>query len=183
MPPSIDPSVLHTVQNVSPNEGSGALRTASQPPQGRPPRSRKDRPCDNCRRSKSRCFIHQHGFPCSKCNDTGRACTFEKSPPKRPVRLRSPDEDTGFSGTESMGEMYRAGYGSSNHAGSMSPAAKRSRIGEHTSLRPESHVRQGLEHGDEGLDTTLPESSFDHLANSRYEPHGESRMGTVMYTI
>ncbi|CAK5279980.1 unnamed protein product [Mycena citricolor] len=49
----------------------------------RPFRSRKLRPCDGCRRSKSRCAIPQGGPPCLECQQMGKQCTFDELPPER----------------------------------------------------------------------------------------------------
>nr|GAT47885.1 predicted protein [Mycena chlorophos] len=49
----------------------------------RPFRSRRQRPCDSCRKAKSRCAIPQAGPPCLECLQTGKKCTFEESPPER----------------------------------------------------------------------------------------------------
>jgi hypothetical protein len=59
----------------------------------RPPRSRKNRPCDRCRKSKSRCAIGASGPPCSQCSETRKDCTFELAPPVRKPRLQSTAED------------------------------------------------------------------------------------------
>ena len=46
----------------------------------RPFRSRKQRPCDSCRRKRSRCAILEQGNPCVECRQTGKACTFLDKP-------------------------------------------------------------------------------------------------------
>ncbi|KAF7320232.1 Zn(2)-C6 fungal-type domain-containing protein [Mycena kentingensis (nom. inval.)] len=49
----------------------------------RPLRSRKVRPCDACRKQKSRCAIPTSGPPCLECMQMGKTCTFEENPPER----------------------------------------------------------------------------------------------------
>ena len=51
-------------------------------------RSRKDRPCDSCRKRKSRCIIEEAGQNCQSCRTSGKDCTFEISPTprSRPVK-------------------------------------------------------------------------------------------------
>ena len=55
---------------------------------GRPFRSRKQRPCDSCRKKKSRCAILQQGSPCVECQQTGRTCTFIEQPLERKARAQ-----------------------------------------------------------------------------------------------
>ncbi|THH04722.1 hypothetical protein EW145_g5306 [Phellinidium pouzarii] len=55
-------------------------------PGGRPFRSRKNRPCDSCRRTKTRCTIGAVGPPCFECVQTKKNCTFEEGPPARKHR-------------------------------------------------------------------------------------------------
>ncbi|KAJ7169652.1 hypothetical protein C8R46DRAFT_896215 [Mycena filopes] len=67
-------------------------RNHSQPPSdpqvqqvqlSRPFRSRKNRPCDGCRRAKSRCAIPSLGPPCVECQQMNKQCTFDELPPER----------------------------------------------------------------------------------------------------
>ncbi|KAH8117263.1 hypothetical protein DFH11DRAFT_1504359, partial [Phellopilus nigrolimitatus] len=64
-------------------------------PGGRPFRSRKNRPCDSCRRTKTRCTIGPEGPPCFECVQTKKNCSFEEGPPARKHRSfvgeKSPD--------------------------------------------------------------------------------------------
>ncbi|TXT07091.1 hypothetical protein VHUM_03261 [Vanrija humicola] len=46
----------------------------------RPRRSRKDRPCDHCRRSKRSCHIAVRGQACAQCAKSGRDCSFVGPP-------------------------------------------------------------------------------------------------------
>lgn len=54
----------------------------------RPFRSRKQRPCDSCRKKKSRCAILEQGSSCVECRQTGKACTFLAQ-----VRQRKPQQE------------------------------------------------------------------------------------------
>ena len=54
----------------------------------RPFRSRKQRPCDSCRRKRSRCAILEQGNPCVECRQTGKACTFLDKPLDRKALLQ-----------------------------------------------------------------------------------------------
>lgn len=55
----------------------------------RPYRSRKERPCDACRRRKVLCDM-PNGVPCIRCIRQRHPCTFDQGPRKR---LRSPFQD------------------------------------------------------------------------------------------
>lgn len=46
----------------------------------RPFRSRKQRPCDLCRKRRSRCAIPEQGSACIECLQTGKPCTFLDNP-------------------------------------------------------------------------------------------------------
>ncbi|GAA6005375.1 hypothetical protein JCM10207_002958 [Rhodosporidiobolus poonsookiae] len=59
--------------------GDGATGT-------RPFRSKKQRPCDACRKRKNRCAIPVDGQPCTECQQTKRPCTFLLPPPTRPKK-------------------------------------------------------------------------------------------------
>ncbi|GAA6009484.1 hypothetical protein JCM10207_003798 [Rhodosporidiobolus poonsookiae] len=50
---------------------------------GRMKRSRRDRPCDACRKSKHYCVIQVRGEPCKACKLRGQACTFVEPPTAR----------------------------------------------------------------------------------------------------
>jgi hypothetical protein len=134
---------------------------------GRPPRSRKNRPCDRCRRSKSRCAIGPSGPPCKPCDDGGKQCTFDYAPPPRPARADTREN------TVSSALDDRLGSPSSGRAASvLSPhVAKRRRI-DGGEGRTESY-RTGRMHTavSDSRTTTVP--SFDHLVSSRFDPHGK----------
>jgi hypothetical protein len=52
-------------------------------PSARLPKSRKDRPCDHCRRLKHTCEITIRGRPCANCVKGRKDCTFDRPAPKR----------------------------------------------------------------------------------------------------
>lgn len=50
-------------------------------------RTRKDRPCDACRRRKSKCVIHKAQSACVLCKFHKQDCTFVQSPQPRKRKL------------------------------------------------------------------------------------------------
>jgi hypothetical protein len=54
-------------------------------------RSRKDRPCDACRRRKSKCVIHEGETACVLCKFHTQDCTFLENPQPR-KRKQNPTE-------------------------------------------------------------------------------------------
>lgn len=52
-------------------------------------RGRKDRPCDACRRRKSRCVMNEGAEICVLCQFHSQECTFVQSPQPRKRRLAS----------------------------------------------------------------------------------------------
>lgn len=113
------------------------------PSRGRLPRSRKTRPCDRCRRAKTRCTINADGPPCSQCRDTARPCTFElpSVPRPTPASLRSEDPLSDYS-TEDP-----------------EPSAKRTRYEDQEIGSSQSAPE--------------PRNGFDSLSSDKYEAHGE----------
>lgn len=95
----------HTQVSSSEGSSSTTVQVETDPPnetlsaqkaEGRKIRSRKDRPCDHCRRLKHTCRITIRGQPCSNCQKTDRQCTFNAPPVKRhatlePIAPSSPD--------------------------------------------------------------------------------------------
>ncbi|CEH16928.1 hypothetical protein CBOM_03012 [Ceraceosorus bombacis] len=78
------------------SDGIGSLKSSPRMdpvPAGsegaRPYRSRKERPCDLCRRRKGRCIIEEVGQRCQACNAAGKDCTFQMDPTPR----SRPDRD------------------------------------------------------------------------------------------
>ncbi|KAJ5115503.1 hypothetical protein NUU61_001262 [Penicillium alfredii] len=55
----------------------------SSPSSARPYRSKRQRPCDQCRARKLGCQT-DGGIPCQRCRATRLDCTFDNPPPKRP---------------------------------------------------------------------------------------------------
>ncbi|KAJ7786073.1 hypothetical protein B0H16DRAFT_1489069 [Mycena metata] len=66
-----------------PSDTGSTLPGSPQVQLSRPFRSRKNRPCDGCRRAKSRCAIPQSGPPCVECQQMNKQCTFDELPPER----------------------------------------------------------------------------------------------------
>ncbi|RPA85500.1 hypothetical protein BJ508DRAFT_189361, partial [Ascobolus immersus RN42] len=62
--------------------------SSGQPPTGK----KKDRPCDACRRRKSRCVMHEGEKSCVLCQFHSQDCTFVQSPQPRTKR-RLPTSD------------------------------------------------------------------------------------------
>lgn len=52
-------------------------------------RSRRERPCDACRRRKSRCVIHEGAVLCVLCEFHKQECTFVQSPQPRKRKLNT----------------------------------------------------------------------------------------------
>lgn len=52
-------------------------------------RTRKDRPCDACRRRKSKCVIHEGQASCVLCQFHTQECTFVQSPQPRKRKLNA----------------------------------------------------------------------------------------------
>ncbi|KAK4689305.1 hypothetical protein P7C73_g793, partial [Tremellales sp. Uapishka_1] len=137
---------------------------------GRPPRSRKQRPCDPCRRGKNRCTITASGPPCAQCTETKKQCTFDLAPPPRKVPVRPIDDAEEAGPSPSRSKRTRSPsyetYRKRNDYGTMeSPSPSRRSSGE----APEM---SGLD----VLAAAVP--SFDHLADADYEPHEIERQLT-----
>jgi len=52
-------------------------------------RTRRDRPCDACRRRKSKCVIHEGQGSCVLCQFHNQECTFVQSPQPRKRKLNA----------------------------------------------------------------------------------------------
>lgn len=65
----------------------------------RPYRSKRQRPCDQCRERKLGCQT-EAGLPCARCRSADLRCTFAKPPPKRPRRQREGDDGHSFEASE-----------------------------------------------------------------------------------
>ncbi|CUS10523.1 unnamed protein product, partial [Tuber aestivum] len=71
--------------NTSAANGDGAMAPA--PANGT--KGRRDRPCDACRRRKSRCVMNEGAEICVLCQFHSQECTFVQSPQPRKRRLAS----------------------------------------------------------------------------------------------
>jgi hypothetical protein len=56
-------------------------------------RTRKDRPCDACRRRKSRCVMHEGQTACVLCQFHSQDCTFVQSPQPRKRKLNGDSKE------------------------------------------------------------------------------------------
>jgi len=147
---------------------SDGLLAAASPILGeRAPRSRKNRPCDRCRRAKSRCVIIASGPPCKLCNESSRQCTFDYAPPPRPIKIAPREGSASSLPDDALGSPLSAAarsYGSTQ-------TVKRSRIDIAGKYRTGGVTEKAGPSGLDVLSSAIP--SFDHLADSRYDPHGE----------
>lgn len=77
-----------TIFPLKPNQQPAAQLTPAQ-------RSRRERPCDACRRRKSRCVIHEGALLCVLCEFHKQECTFVQSPlpRKRKINLDGQKEE------------------------------------------------------------------------------------------
>jgi hypothetical protein len=63
-------------------------------------RSRRERPCDACRRRKSRCVIHEGAALCVLCEFHKQECTFVQSPLPRKRKVVDGDKKDSPSATK-----------------------------------------------------------------------------------
>ncbi|EWC45253.1 hypothetical protein DRE_05980 [Drechslerella stenobrocha 248] len=86
-------STISPTPSVNPGRDSpsGAPPSVSAPPASittsTNARGRKDRPCDACRRRKSRCVMNEDSSVCVLCKFHNQDCTFLQSPQPRKRRL------------------------------------------------------------------------------------------------
>src|SRR4051812_25474162 len=66
-------------------EGSSTAGPAPGPV-SQPPKTRPQRPCDACRKRKSRCELPDHDSVCVLCQFHKQTCTFVADPPKKKRR-------------------------------------------------------------------------------------------------
>ncbi|KAI4158345.1 MAG: hypothetical protein LQ342_007514 [Letrouitia transgressa] len=66
--------------------GSKSKRSASSK-DGKQPRGRRERPCDACRKRKSRCVVNEGSTVCAACAVHGQQCTYVEDPQPRKRRL------------------------------------------------------------------------------------------------
>lgn len=72
----------------------------------RPQRSRKDRPCDACRKAKHTCQILVRGEPCRRCARTGKTCAFDAPPLARHQSRPRDDTSSPGPGNSTPGRAY-----------------------------------------------------------------------------
>lgn len=85
-PPQKQTSGGGSVSGVGKSTGS---TTASANGESGTNRGRRDRPCDACRRRKSRCVMNEGAEICVLCQFHSQECTFVQSPQPRKRRLAS----------------------------------------------------------------------------------------------
>jgi len=87
-PRHLEPSV--EISNTSIRSPlSASMSSTASAESGINTRSRKDRPCDACRRRKSRCEINEGQTSCVLCQFHTQECTFVQSPQPRKRKLNS----------------------------------------------------------------------------------------------
>jgi hypothetical protein len=82
--PSTDPSKIALGSHLS-----ASMSSTTSADSGTNTRSRKDRPCDACRRRKSRCVINEAQNSCVLCQFHSQDCTFVQSPQPRKRKLNT----------------------------------------------------------------------------------------------
>jgi hypothetical protein len=79
-PPRRHPSEKHHLQSLPSGSAAGAIR------------SRRDRPCDACRRRKSRCQVKEGSSLCVLCEFHRQDCTFLQDPQPRKRKATLPGD-------------------------------------------------------------------------------------------
>lgn len=84
-PPPIPIAAARPKQTLTKSPGkenvvSGKPASATAAPAAANIRTRRERPCDACRRRKSRCVIHEGAVLCVLCEFHKQECTFVQSP-------------------------------------------------------------------------------------------------------
>lgn len=157
---------------VTPSTPTSSVRSTTVAA-GRPPRSRRNRPCDHCRRVKTRCTVDEHGPPCLQCSKTERECTFDAAPPaRRPRASISAPYDGIHRGSLSPGPSTR--HGRSSISSDSPSRRRRSQSPRFQSSAPayRTPVAMSRPSAIRPLDTEA--SLFDGLAPSdEYEAHGK----------
>ncbi|WVQ92944.1 hypothetical protein IAU59_000005 [Kwoniella sp. CBS 9459] len=197
--PKVPYSGLHSQLAAQDDSAQGARSTTattqsrdpapSAEPGGRPHRSRKNRPCDPCRRRKTRCLISATGPPCSLCAESKRECTFSFAPPARKPRQSLQPASSEVDGGMDMDTEPGADGEHENSERSPSPSPdhngkrRRSLDGiesrgsrwrrrrETTGLESESVSDVRSRRTSRTTHMADAASSFDHLAESGFEPH------------
>lgn len=91
-PPNSDQSKQTTSSTKDASNPAGSNRDSTTAPITNV-RSRRDRPCDACRRRKSRCVLNEGQTVCVLCCFHNQDCTFVQSP--QPRRRKVPAEGAG----------------------------------------------------------------------------------------
>ena len=71
-------------ENIKPKVSASMSNLVREAP---PTRTRKERPCDACRKRKSRCVMHEGQSACVLCQFHSQDCTFVQSPQPRKRKL------------------------------------------------------------------------------------------------
>lgn len=119
--PFADPT---TVSRSPPGAPPGTVPGMPSPPSGRPGVGvgvgdgpspsptiiRPDRPCDACRRRKSRCVINPDSASCVMCQFHKQACTFLEDAAPRRRKLANPvtNSDTATASAASLARQRRS---------------------------------------------------------------------------
>ncbi|EPS40572.1 hypothetical protein H072_5541 [Dactylellina haptotyla CBS 200.50] len=142
-------------QTVAPSSSANPGRkspSAALPPTSTQPasattstntRSRKDRPCDACRRRKSRCVMNEESSICVLCQFHKQDCTFLQSPQPRKRRL----------------PVATAGSDDEKHTASN----KKRSMDEPESPRQQAKKVSGTEEAKDSLRRTLPPDDYANL--------------------
>ncbi|CAG8982713.1 hypothetical protein HYALB_00000994 [Hymenoscyphus albidus] len=105
-PRNIEPSIeMSTSNDIGQSTLATSMSSSTSTDSGLNMRSRKDRPCDACRKRKSRCVVNEGQTSCVLCQFHTQECTLVQSPQPRKRKLntegkeesvakrRSPDRD------------------------------------------------------------------------------------------
>ena len=87
-PRHLEPSVETSNTSIR-SHFSASMSSTTSAESGTNTRSRKDRPCDACRRRKSRCVINEGQTSCVLCQFHTQDCTFVQSPQPRKRKLNT----------------------------------------------------------------------------------------------
>jgi hypothetical protein len=89
-PRAIEPSIETSINNLNSRAHlSASMSSSTSGESGVNMRTRKDRPCDACRRRKSRCVINEGQTSCVLCQFHTQDCTFVQSPQPRKRKLNT----------------------------------------------------------------------------------------------
>lgn len=89
-PRAIEPSIEQSINNLNGGaHSSTSMSSSASDESGLNIRSRKERPCDACRRRKSRCVVNEGQASCVLCQFHTQECTFVQSPQPRKRKLNT----------------------------------------------------------------------------------------------